>query len=83
MRKPLKQDFPPGWNEKRIREVINYYDAQTDADGAAEIETAEEAPGETWMSVPIELVPAVAKLIERHQGRRPKTRRGRGRTVKA
>jgi len=64
MKQSPKQEFPPGWNEKKIFAVIAHYDRQTDEEGAAEIEEAPEAPGETWMSVPTELVGAVTRLIE-------------------
>ena len=30
--------FPPGWDEKRVRELIEYYDSQTEEEVAAEIE---------------------------------------------
>ncbi len=38
-----------------------------DEELAREIETAPEVTGETLMSVPTELVPAVQKLIVRHR----------------
>jgi hypothetical protein len=47
--------------------LIDYYDNQTEDEGAAEIETAPTAPGETWMSVPSDLVPAIARLIQDHE----------------
>jgi hypothetical protein len=81
MKPGTKQRLPSGWTEKKVRELIRHYDQQTEDEGAAEIEEAQEAPGETWMSVPSELVPAVAQLIERHRGRRTKARtRTRGRS---
>jgi hypothetical protein len=64
MKKAIRQKFPPGWNEKKVRDVIAYYDNQSEDEGAAEIEAAPEAAGETWMSVPTELVPTIARLIE-------------------
>ena len=70
MKKPkqqVKEYFPPGWNEKRVKEVIAHYDRLTEYERAAEIETAEEAEGETVMLIPNELVPQVSKLIARHQ----------------
>jgi hypothetical protein len=67
MKSATKQKLPPGWNEKKIRAVIAHYDQQTDEEGAAEIESASEAPGETWMAVPTELVGVVTQLIEAHQ----------------
>jgi hypothetical protein len=66
MKRATTQRFPAGWNEKKVRAVIAHYDQQTDEEGAAEIEAASEAPGETWMSVPTELVGAVTRLIKDH-----------------
>jgi len=83
----MKQEYPPGWNEKKVRAVIAHYDAQTEDEAAAEIETAPEAPGEIWMSVPTEFVGAVSRLIENHQGqaapRRSRTSGKKARTSKA
>jgi hypothetical protein len=64
MKKPSQQKLPPGWTQKKVQELITYYDNQTEDEGAAEIENAPDASGETWMSVPTELVSAVARLIE-------------------
>ena len=67
MKNATKQKFPQGWNEKKVRAVIEHYDRQTDEEGAAEIETAPVATGETWMSVPTELIDTITRLIEKHQ----------------
>ena len=61
------QKFPPGWDEARIREVIEHYDSQDEDERAAEIEAAWEAEGMTLMSVPTELVPEVRALLARKQ----------------
>jgi hypothetical protein len=66
MKKTPSQDYPPGWNEKKALAVIAHYDHQTAEEAAAEIETAPDASGETWMSVPTELVGAVTRLIKDH-----------------
>ena len=63
----IKQDFPLGWNERKVRAVIQHYDRLTDDELAHEIETAQEVTEETLISVPTELLPAVQKLIVRHQ----------------
>jgi len=57
------QEYPPGWDEARIRQVIEHYDAQDDDERAAEIEAAWEAEGMTLISVPTELVPAIRALL--------------------
>ena len=64
MKQATRQEFPPGWNEKKVRAVIAHYDQQTEDEAAAEIESAPEATGETLMSVPTELVGAVTRLIK-------------------
>ena len=53
------QKYPPGWDEARIRDVIEHYDSQDEDERAAEIEAAWEAEGMTLMSVPTELVPEI------------------------
>ena len=63
MKKKQKQEYPPGWNEKRVREVIDYYENQTDEEHLAEIEAALRAENITMMAVPTELVPKVRALI--------------------
>lgn len=60
----MKQgNFPPGWDAKRVAAVIRHYESQTDDEASAEDEAALEAPGQTTMEVPDELVPAIRELI--------------------
>ncbi len=63
----IKQKFPPGWNERKVRAVIQHYEQLSDEQLAREIESAPEVNEEILMSVPAELVPAVQKLIAQHQ----------------
>ena len=60
-----QNDFPPGWDEKWVREVLEHYERQTEDEQFAEIEAAHEAEGTTLMSVPTELVPEVRALLAR------------------
>jgi hypothetical protein len=64
MRKKHRK-LPRGWTEKKIRKVIDYYEQQSDAEGAAEIEAA--AQSSSLMAVPRALVPTVQTLIARYQ----------------
>ena len=57
--------FPPGWSEKRVREVLAHYETQTEEEALAEDEAAVEDPSQTLMEVPNELVPDVRELIAR------------------
>jgi type II secretory pathway component PulC len=64
----MKQnDFPPGWDAERVARVIAHYETQTDDEAVAEDEASFEAPAETVMSVPTELVPAIRELIAKHR----------------
>lgn len=58
-----KQKLPPGWTEEQIKEVLDYYENQTEEEQAAEHEAALKAEGQTVMTVPTELVPEIRKLI--------------------
>lgn len=62
-------EFPPGWDEQSLRELIDYYESQTDEEAAAEHEAA-LSPTATLMEVPVELVPMVRDLIARHRQKR-------------
>jgi hypothetical protein len=58
-----KAKLPSGWTEKRVREVIDHYESQTEEEQYAEIEAARRAKNITMMAVPTELVPKVRALI--------------------
>ena len=62
-----KQQFPAGWDEARVRNVIEHYEAQTEEEAVAEDEAAFEDPKQTVMEVPRELVPAIRELIAKHR----------------
>ena len=55
--------YPPGWDEERVRRVLDHYQSQSDEEAVAEDEAAYEATTHTTMGVPVELVPAVRGLI--------------------
>jgi hypothetical protein len=59
--------FPPGWDEERVRRVLEHYESQSDEEAVAEDEAAYESTTETMMAVPVELVPRVRELIARHR----------------
>jgi len=61
-----QNNFPPGWDEERVRRVLAHYEEQTEAEAVAEDEVAFEDPTQTVIEVPMELVPAVRELIARH-----------------
>jgi hypothetical protein len=55
--------FPPGWDEERVRRVLEHYEQQSDEEAVAEDEAAYESTTHTAMEVPVELVPAVRELL--------------------
>ena len=58
--------FPPGWNETRVQNVIAHYENQTENEALAEDEAA-LAIEPTIMEVPNELVPLFRELIAKYQ----------------
>ncbi len=64
MKKP--EQFPPGWDEARVRRVLEHYERQSDDEAVAEDEASFEATTHTAMEVPVELVPAVRELLAKH-----------------
>ena len=57
--------FPAGWNEARVRRVLEHYEQQTEDEAVAEDEAAFRLRNQTVMIVPRLLVPAITRLIER------------------
>ena len=39
-----ESQFPPGWDEERVRSVLEYYESQTEDEAVAEHEAAYEDP---------------------------------------
>jgi hypothetical protein len=66
-----ENQFPPGWNAERVRQVLVHYQSQTDDEAVAE-DRAHSAK-KAVVEVPVELMPAVRELIGQYQHRiRPK-----------
>jgi len=68
MKKEVKNQFPPGWDEARVRDVIEYYENQTEEEAVAEFEAA--FADSTMIAVPPPLVPEVRELIARYEEER-------------
>jgi hypothetical protein len=50
-----------------IRRIAEYYDKQSDEEGAIEIQNAPLVTGDVWVQVPEELLPKVRKLLARYR----------------
>ena len=70
----VDQKFPLGWNESRVRRVLDHYESQTDEESAEEIRSALE---NTTMEVPTALVPVVRELIAKRKSSRARATKGR------
>jgi hypothetical protein len=67
MKPKTKNQFPPGWDEERVRRVLDHYENQSEDEAVAEDEAAFEPSAGTLMAVPPALVPEVRELITRHE----------------
>ena len=59
--------YPKGWDEGRVKRLIEHYESQADDEAVAEDEASWESTTSTTMEVPIELVPAVRELIAKRR----------------
>jgi len=55
--------FPTGWDEKRVKRVLEHYETQSEDEAVTEDEAAYEDTNQTFMEIPNELIPAVRELI--------------------
>jgi hypothetical protein len=63
-------EFPADWDEQRIRDVLEYYENQTDEEAAVEHEAALSSTAHTVMEVPGELVSVFRQLIAKYEKER-------------
>jgi hypothetical protein len=59
--------FPPGWNNARVQEILDHYEAQSDVEAVAEDEAAYRSTTSTVMKIPVKLVPAVRALLAKRR----------------
>jgi len=62
-----ESQFPPGWDEPRVRRVLAHYEEQSEEQAVAEDEAAPEDKTQTVMEIPNDLVPAVRELIAKRR----------------
>jgi hypothetical protein len=60
-----KNKFPKGWDEARVRRVIKHYESQSDEAAAAEHDARFDNEKHTLMQIPVKLVPAVRRLLNK------------------
>jgi hypothetical protein len=59
--------YPPGWDEERVRRVLEHYEPQSDEEAVAEDEVAFESTTQTAMEVPVDLVPKIREMIAKRR----------------
>jgi type II secretory pathway component PulC len=62
-----RKKFPDGWDESRVKRVLEHYEGQSEEQAVAEDEAASEQRDQTLMEVPNELVPTVRELIAKRR----------------
>jgi hypothetical protein len=70
MKTKVKNQLPLGWDEERVRRVLEHYENQSEEEAVAEDEAAFEASAGTLMAIPPALVPKVQQLIARYERER-------------
>lgn len=58
--------FPDGWNEDRVRRLLEHYESQTEDEAVAEDEAVLKDESQTLMAIPKALVPSVRALLSEH-----------------
>ncbi len=61
------QKFPRGWDEDRVKRVLEHYQLQEELEALAEDEAAFEAEGQIVVVVPSDLVSKIRELIAKHE----------------
>jgi hypothetical protein len=61
-----KNQFPKGWDERRVRRVLSHYEAQSEEEQAAEDEEAFADRERTVVEIPVELMPLIRQIVAQH-----------------
>ncbi|MDZ7697075.1 MAG: hypothetical protein U5R49_09210 [Deltaproteobacteria bacterium] len=61
----VQSKFPKGWDENRVKRVLEHYDTLKEDEAVAEDESAWENPSQTFMEIPNDLVPTIRELLAR------------------
>jgi hypothetical protein len=67
MKSPMSDNnFPPNWDEQKVRRILTHYKGQTEGDALAEDEAGIQ-PSDTVMNNPHDPLPKVRELIAKRQ----------------
>lgn len=73
----IENQFPPGWDEARVRRVLAHYENQPDDEAVAEDELAFRGAARTTIEVPAELLPHPTKPAPAKSKSAPKAKKPR------
>lgn len=59
--------YPKGWNRRKVQAVLEHYESQTDEEATAEDEAAWRDGAFAMIQVPVALVPKVQRLIAKQR----------------
>jgi hypothetical protein len=60
----IEQRFPPGWDEQRVQQVLAELDSRTEEEWvAADEAAAAEQDDQAVVTVPVELLPEIRRLL--------------------
>ena len=63
-----ESNFPKGWDAERVKRLIDHYEGLSEDEMVAEDEEAmADRDGQVVISVPVELLPAIRRLIAYHE----------------
>jgi len=63
----MKNRFPEGWDEKKVKKVLSHYEKQTEDEAVEEDELAFKNRNLTVMEIPVQLVSKVRELIVKYK----------------
>jgi hypothetical protein len=63
----MKNRFPEGWDEKKVKNVLSHYEKQTEDEAVEEDELAFKNRNLTVMEIPVQLVSKVRELIVKYK----------------
>jgi hypothetical protein len=59
--------YPPGWDAKKVRKVVDFYDNLSEDEEAEEDERIFSGKGQVYVGVPKALLSKVRQLIDAHR----------------
>ena len=59
----MGSNYPEGWDEKRVKNVLKHYEKQSEFEAVAEDEASFELNDQTYIEVPKKLVPDIRRML--------------------